>query len=103
MAAEATLFTFETLSKGAEGTTRAMTGRGNAGDFIIEESSDMVLEEFPEIFDNEVRGAGFNVFAKTLINANGIDELVSEIILGADACFEDNRRADRDGGDGEDG
>jgi len=103
VAAEATLFTFETLSNGAKGTSRTMTGRGNTGDFIIEESSDMVLEEFPEIFDNEVRGDGFNVFAKTVINANCINELVNEIILAADACFEDNRRADRDGGDGEDG
>ena len=71
--------------------------------FIIKESGDMVLEEFPEIFDNELRGASFDVFAEALINTNGVHELVGEIVLGADAGFENYRGPDGDRRDGENG
>ena len=43
------------------------------GEIIIKEGSDVILEEFPEIFDDEVRGARFDVFAEALINTNGIN------------------------------
>jgi hypothetical protein len=73
MTAEPAFFAFEALSESPESASRAMTGWGNARDLIIEESSDVILKEFPEIFDDEVRGARFNVFPEALINANGID------------------------------
>jgi len=73
MAAEPTFFAFEALSKSAESAPVAMAGGGNAGDLIIEEGGDVILKQFPEIFDDEVRGARFDVFPQALINANGIN------------------------------
>lgn len=103
VAAETAFFAFKALGEGAEGTAGAMAGGGNAGDFIIKEGSDVVLEEFPEIFDNKLRGACLDIFAEALINANGIDEFMGEIVFRANASFEDDGRADGDGGDRENG
>lgn len=103
MAAEAAFFAFKALGDGAEGTAGAVAGGGNAGDFIIKEGSDMILEEFPEVFDNKLWGAGLNIFAEALINTNGIDEFMGEIVFRADASVEDDGRADGDGGDRENG
>ena len=52
----------------------------------------MILEEFPEVLDDELRCAGLAVLHEPLVDPNDVHQFVGEVVLGALAVVE------RDGG-----
>jgi len=52
----------------------------NAGRLVVEKRGDVVLQQLPQILDNELRRARVNVFFEPLVDAENVDELVVQSI-----------------------
>jgi len=58
----------------------------------------MVLEQFPEILDDELRCTRILVLLEPLVDTDDVHQFVSEIILGALSILKDNGRPHSDRG-----
>ncbi len=58
-----------------------MSSWWNATCLIVEVSRNMVLQEFPQILDNQLRSTSVAILAKSLIDSQHVDHLVGQIVL----------------------
>lgn len=79
--AEATFFAFQTLGEGAKGAAGSVPRGGDSGDLVVEVGGRVVLEEFPEVFNDKLRGSRVDVFAEALVDSNNVDEFMCEVIF----------------------
>ena len=56
----------------------------------------MVLQQFPKVFNNQLRGTRVTVFTETLVDSQNVDELVSQVVFRAVTAVEGNRRTNGD-------
>ena len=56
----------------------------------------MVLQEFPQVLDDELRRTGVAVLTKPLVDAKHVDQLVGQVVLRAVTAVQGDGRADGD-------
>jgi len=82
-----------------------VTCRGAACDFVVEVCGDVVLQEFPEIFDDQLGGTCVLVLLEPLVDTDDIHELVGQVVFRPLPVLKDNRWPHgnrRDGKNGKD-
>jgi hypothetical protein len=67
-----------------------VAGRGTAGYLVIKISGYVVLQEFPEILDDQLGGACILVLLEPLVDTDDVHELVGQVILGPLAVLQDD-------------
>src|SRR5581483_2938253 len=103
VAAEAALLALEALGERLEGAARAVARGRDARRLVVHVRRDVVLEQLPEVFDDELGRAGVAVLLEALVDAQHVHELVREVVLRALARLQRDAGAHRHGRDREDG
>jgi hypothetical protein len=95
---EPSVLPLEALGEGLERTTRAVPGRRDAARLVVEVRRDVVLEQLPEVLDDELGGAHIAVLSQALVDPEHVDQLVGQVVLAPFPALERDGRADLDGG-----
>ena len=98
---EATFLPLQALSERLEGTARAVACGGNARSLVVEVGGAVVLQQFPQVLNDELRRTGVTVLSEALVDAKDVHELVGQVVLGAVAAVQGDGRADGDRRHGE--
>ena len=74
-----------------------MPRRRDPRGLVVEVRRHVVLEELPQVFDDELRGAGIPVFPQSLVDPQDIDEFVGQVILRSVPALQGDGRTHRHG------
>jgi len=86
-------FPFQPLAEGLERAAGAVARRRRPADLVVDERGDVVLEQFPEVLDDQLRGTCLAVLHEPLVDPDDVDQLVREVVLGALAVVERDGRS----------
>jgi len=82
-AAEPALLALEALGERLQRPAGAVARRRRPADLVVHERRDVVLQQLPEVLDDELGSAGLAVLHEPLVDADDVDQLVGEVVLGA--------------------
>jgi hypothetical protein len=71
------------------------------GNVIVQVRGHVVLEEFPQVLDDQLGSTCILVLLEALVDADNIYQLMSKIVLGTLPVLEDDGGSHRDRGDGQ--
>ena len=97
--ADTTLFALDTRRDSLERLARAVARGRQLRDLVIEECGHVVLQEVPQVLDDDLGGASVDVLEQALVDAYDVAELVREVVLAALTGLERDARAHGDGRD----
>ena len=100
---EPSLLTLEPLGQGLEGPSGPVPCGRDSGGLVVEVGGDVVLQELPEILDDELGCTVVTVLPEPLVDPEDIDQLVGEVILGPVSGLQGDGGPDGHGGNGEGG
>ena len=72
VAPEPALLAFQSLGEGFEGSSRAVPSRRDSAGLVVEVGGAVVLQQFPEVLDDELRGASVAVLTQTLVDSEDV-------------------------------
>ena len=101
VASEATFLPLEALRERLEGSTGAMTCRWDARGLVVKVGGDVVLQQLPQVLNDELGCTGVTVFSQALVDAQHVDELVGQVVFRPVAAVQGDGRANGDGWDWE--
>jgi len=93
---EASFLALDAFCKGFECLSRSVSCWWYLADFVVEVGCDMILEEFPQVFDDDFWRACVDVFEEALVDSDDVPKFVGEVIFAAFSCFEGDARSDSD-------
>jgi len=85
---EATLLSLEALTERLEGPAGPVVGLGDSGDLVVEVGGYVIVEEVDQVLYDEVGGARLLALSHSLVDAEYVDYLVSEVVFGPDPGLE---------------
>jgi hypothetical protein len=88
VAAEAAFLALEALAQGLEGATGAVPRGRDAAGLVVHVGGDVVLQQLPQVLDDELRRARVAVLLEALVDAQHVDQLVGEVVLAALAALQ---------------
>ena len=72
IAPEPPLLAFQSLGEGLERSSRAVPSWRNSTGLVVEVGGAVVLQQFPEILDDELGGASVTILTQTLVDSEYI-------------------------------
>ena len=90
VASEPSFLALESLSERFEGSAGAVASGWDAGCLVVKVGRDVVLEQFPKVFNNQLRSTGVSVFSQSLVDSKDVDEFVCQIVFGPVTAVERN-------------
>src|SRR3989344_5635483 len=69
-----------------------MTSRRELCYAVIKKSGDMILQQIPEVFDDDFWCTGIDILKQTLVDTDNISKLVRKVILTSFTGFKRDRR-----------
>ena len=79
---ETSLLTLEPLGQGLQGTAGPVPRRRDTGRLVVEVGGDVVLEQLPQVLDDQLGGTGVTVLPEPLVDPQDVDQLVGQVVLG---------------------
>src|SRR5699024_3002062 len=77
--AESAFLTLQALTEGFERTAGAVTGGRRARDLVVHKGGNVILEEFPEILDNQLWRTCLAVLHEPLVDPDDVNQFVGEV------------------------
>ena len=93
---EPAVLSLEPLGERLERAAGPVPGRRDAAGLVIEVGRNVILEQFPQVLDDELGRAHVAVLAESLVDPEDVDQLVGEVVFTAFPALERDGRADLD-------
>ncbi|VVB67941.1 Uncharacterised protein [Candidatus Norongarragalina meridionalis] len=91
--AQASFLAFKALEQRLKLASGAVAGGRYSRGFVVEVSRNVVLQQFPQVLDDQLRRSCVDVLFQALIDAEDVYELVRQIVFRAFSSLECNGRA----------
>ena len=96
VASETSFLALEALCERLQRATRTVTSGWDASRLVVEIGRDVILQQFPQILNNELGGTSITILSQALIDSKNVHKFVSKVILTSVTTIQSNGWTDRD-------